>query len=86
MKKAIRPKGIDSLTGVDLFAGAGGFSLAAKDVGIKIKAAIEMDSHACNTYKRNLIKHKRNPAKLFEDDINNIEFKKLMKNVDLRKQ
>ncbi len=46
----------ESLTGVDLFAGAGGFSLAAKNSGIRIVAAVELNKHACSTYRRNLVK------------------------------
>lgn len=42
-------------TCVDLFAGAGGFSLAAKQAGLKVSAAVEIDSHACRTYRRNFI-------------------------------
>lgn len=43
------------LTCVDLFAGAGGFSLAAKMAGIHIEAAVEMNQRACDTYRANLI-------------------------------
>lgn len=38
---------------VDLFAGAGGFSLAAKLCGAEIVFAIENDLHAVNTYRAN---------------------------------
>lgn len=41
---------------VDLFAGAGGFSLAAKRANIRVIAAVELDKHACDTYRANLIK------------------------------
>lgn len=40
---------------VDLFAGAGGFSLAAKNAGLSIVVAIEKDPKACETYRENLI-------------------------------
>ena len=86
MKKPIRPNKKSSLTGVDLFAGAGGFSLAAMGAGIKIKAAVEMNPHACSTYKRNLIKRKRTPPILFPNDINEVNFKKLMKSTGLKKE
>jgi len=39
---------------VDLFAGAGGLSLAARDAGVHVVAAIEKDSKACLTYKSNM--------------------------------
>jgi len=40
---------------VDLFAGAGGLSLAAKNVGMEVVAAVEIDKQACATYKHNLV-------------------------------
>lgn len=43
------------LRAVDLFAGAGGLSLAARHCGIHVLAAVEMDPHACATYRANLI-------------------------------
>jgi DNA (cytosine-5)-methyltransferase 1 len=39
---------------VDLFAGAGGFSLAARKVGFCVRLAIENDKHAIATYRANL--------------------------------
>jgi DNA (cytosine-5)-methyltransferase 1 len=50
-----RPK---SLSCVDLFAGAGGFSLAADRAGFSVKLAIEHDKHACATYRRNFRRRK----------------------------
>jgi DNA (cytosine-5)-methyltransferase 1 len=44
-----------NLRAVDLFAGAGGLSLAARLCGIQVLAAVEMDRHACATYRKNLI-------------------------------
>jgi len=73
------------LIGVDLFAGAGGFSLAAQQSSIKIKAAVEMNAHASNTYKKNLIKGKRKPASFFQCDIKDLSTRKLMRTVGLRK-
>lgn len=43
---------------VDLFAGAGGFSLAAVEAGCSIAVAIENDPYAVKTYKANLLKYK----------------------------
>lgn len=43
---------------VDLFAGAGGFSLAAIQAGCSIAVAIENDPYAVETYKGNLLKYK----------------------------
>ena len=41
---------------VDLFAGAGGLSLAAIEAGFNIAFAIENDAYAVKTYKKNLLK------------------------------
>jgi len=38
---------------LDLFSGAGGMSLGAEQAGIKILMAVENDSHACQTFRRN---------------------------------
>ncbi len=54
---------------VDLFAGAGGLSLAAIEIGIKVIAAVEQDIHACSTYSYNLIKGKIDAPTLYEADI-----------------
>lgn len=56
-------------TVIDLFAGAGGFSLAAKQAGFEVKAAIELDADACETYSLNINKNVRKKAKVFDKDI-----------------
>lgn len=45
------------LSCIDLFAGAGGFSLAAKNVGFNVAAAVELNPKACETYSNNLVEH-----------------------------
>lgn len=50
MKESLRPLGID------LFAGAGGFSLAAVKSGIEIKFAVENDLHSVATFADNICK------------------------------
>ncbi|WP_223505219.1 DNA cytosine methyltransferase [Pseudomonas sp. GL-RE-29] len=60
-----------ALTCVDLFAGAGGFSLAAQRCGIKIIAAVELNKHACRTYRENLV-HNSTPH-LYEANILELE-------------
>lgn len=57
------------VVGVDVFAGAGGFSLGALNAGVKIAAAVEIQKSACATYKRNLIDNGRSDAVLFQEDI-----------------
>lgn len=42
---------------IDLFSGAGGFSLAAVQAGCSIAVAIENDPHAVATYKANILKY-----------------------------
>ncbi len=52
---------------VDLFAGAGGFSLAARQAGFRVEAAVEISPKACATYRTNLVT--RNGTTLYENDI-----------------
>ncbi|MBS0472435.1 MAG: DNA cytosine methyltransferase [Proteobacteria bacterium] len=66
-----------SIRCVDLFAGAGGFSLAAKRVGITVAAAVEHDKHACETYRRNIVKD--GEPRLYEADITKLEPSKVIK-------
>lgn len=42
---------------IDLFAGAGGFSLAAVQAGCTVAIAIENDTYAVKTYKANILKY-----------------------------
>lgn len=53
---------------VDLFAGAGGFSLAAREAGLTVKLAVEYNKNAAATYRRNLCAGK-SPTRLVEGDI-----------------
>lgn len=62
---------VRKLVGVDLFAGAGGFSLAAKNVGIDIVAAVELNSKACESYAHN-IRSIGKPT-LYEENILSLE-------------
>ena len=57
-----------NLTAVDLFAGAGGFSSAAFNVGIEVRAAVELNKHACSTYRENIVR-KHPDLCLYEGDI-----------------
>jgi DNA (cytosine-5)-methyltransferase 1 len=63
---------------VDLFAGAGGFSLAAQSVGMKVVAAVELDRNACETYRQNIIRDAT--PRLYETDITKLEPSTLIKN------
>lgn len=59
----------NQLTVIDLFSGAGGFSLAAHDCGLNVIAAVEFDGDACQTYRNNLITARAHSTKLYETDI-----------------
>ncbi len=52
---------------IDLFAGAGGLSYAAKKLGMQLLAAVEHDPHAQATYRRNFITQKKNAPRLYSD-------------------
>jgi len=53
----------------DLFAGAGGFSLGAHLAGLTVAAAVEWNTHASSTYRRNLIDSGLTETSLFRADI-----------------
>lgn len=72
-------RGYMTLTAVSLFTGAGGMDVGATNAGIKVVAASELDSHACNTYRAN-----HPDTILFEGDINeHIEALNQFKGVDI---
>jgi len=59
----------DDVVAVDLFAGAGGFSLGAFLADIKVAAAVEFNTNAANTYESNLISTGLTTSQLYRDDI-----------------
>jgi DNA (cytosine-5)-methyltransferase 1 len=67
----------DDIVACDIFAGAGGFSLGAHLAKVKIAAAVELNRHACNTYKNNLIKTKLTGAKLYSADVTTLDLDEL---------
>lgn len=69
---------------IDLFAGAGGFSLAALNQNIRILSAIELDSDACDTYKKNLVTNRNNDITIYNEDIMNISPDKIMNDIGLK--
>ncbi|MEZ8114068.1 DNA cytosine methyltransferase [Vibrio splendidus] len=74
---------------IDLFAGAGGFTLSAIDAGVDVLAAIEFDKAAANTYKENFINTRKLKIDLRageeEGDINNVEPSELRTSLKLEK-
>jgi DNA (cytosine-5)-methyltransferase 1 len=58
---------------VDLFAGAGGFSLGAYNAGVDVVAAVEWDKYAAASYRNNLINTGLTKTELFEGDINALD-------------
>jgi len=74
IKTAKRP------TGIDLFAGAGGFSLGMRQGGFRILAAVENDKWAAQTYRAN---HKG--TILIEEDIRGLTARRLLRIAKIRK-
>ncbi|WP_213748140.1 DNA cytosine methyltransferase [Citrobacter freundii] len=68
-----------TLKAIDLFAGAGGFSLAAYRTGIDVQAAIELDKLASETYYMNLVKNYETQTQVFSQDINDVDISSLMR-------
>ena len=62
---------------VDLFSGAGGFSLAAISAGISVAAAVEKNVNACATYRQNIIGNGN--THLYEGDILELPPEQLLK-------
>lgn len=62
---------------IDLFAGAGGLTLAAHEASVEVLAAIESDAAAAHTYRKNFIEYKETRIDLREGevkgDINNVD-------------
>jgi DNA (cytosine-5)-methyltransferase 1 len=64
----------ESLSVIDLFAGAGGLSLGAYRAGFKVIGAVELDDYAMDTHIRNFPK-----TKSFKVDLTSILPKKLLR-------
>lgn len=60
------------LSALDLFAGAGGFSLGLHNAGLSVVGAIEQDRFAAETYRKN-----HSGTSIIEDDITNISDSKV---------
>ena len=60
--------GASELIGIDLFAGAGGMSLGARQAGVAVELAVESDPHAAETYAAN-----HQTTQLFANDIRTLK-------------
>lgn len=70
---------------IDLFSGAGGLSLAARNLGHNILAAVELNTNACKTYELNFIKKNDGKIpKLYEENILNLDPANMRKELGLK--
>lgn len=65
---------------ISLFSGAGGCSLGFKQSGYEVVYASDIDPYAVNTYKMNFPE-----TECQQQDINNIDFKKVLKKQNIKK-
>ncbi|MEY7847508.1 DNA cytosine methyltransferase, partial [Klebsiella africana] len=74
---------------IDLFAGAGGFTLSAVEAGVDVIAAVEFDKSAAETYRKNFIEGKKRKIELRsgpqKGDINNITPLELRQSLELER-
>lgn len=66
------------VTGIELFAGAGGLSLGLEQAGIQVLAHVEFDKTCCGTLKQN-----RPEWTVIEEDVHNVDFSKYKNKVDI---
>jgi DNA (cytosine-5)-methyltransferase 1 len=71
-------------TTIDLFCGAGGLSLAARNVGIRVLGAIDIDHNACRTYQRNFTGRRKDKPVLLQKDILEIHAMEFLRQLGLR--
>lgn len=74
---------------IDLFAGAGGFTLSAIEAGVEVIAAVEFDKSAAETYRKNFTDGKKRKIELRSGpeagDINNISPRELRQTLGLER-
>jgi DNA (cytosine-5)-methyltransferase 1 len=69
----------NQLQAVDLFCGAGGFSLAALNTGFHVEFAVENDKYAVDTYRENFNNKRHLKTTLYDDSINDLNPVSLVK-------
>jgi len=67
-------------TGIDLFAGCGGFSLGIRGAGFKVLVAVENDKGAAQTYRAN-----QKGTVVLEEDIRKLTARKLLEIAKIKK-
>jgi DNA (cytosine-5)-methyltransferase 1 len=78
MGDIMKTKKFNPPVAVDLFSGSGGLSLGLKQAGFQVKAAVEIDSVAINTYTKNL------DNVVLHNDIRSISGKELMEKANIQ--
>lgn len=73
-----KSKALNKPRAIDLFSGCGGLTLGLKKAGFEVVAAVEIEKHAAEVYKKN---HKN--TDLLVTDIREIKPKKLMKEIGI---
>lgn len=76
---------VKKLTAIDLFSGAGGFSLAAYNADVDVIAAIEFDGNAAETYKKNLVDRLGVKTKVYPEDITAFDIDSLIDDIEIQK-
>jgi DNA (cytosine-5)-methyltransferase 1 len=74
----------NKIKAIDIFCGAGGFTLAATQLNINVIAAIDNDKHANETYRTNFVTEKQPAPKLYAKDILEISPQTLLTELNLK--
>lgn len=75
---------MNKLTGIDLFSGAGGFTLSALLCGVSVRAAVELDKHACDTYRKNFLRPGSKFPRVYEQDFLAVDWAAVLAQVELK--
>lgn len=76
---------VQKLTAIDLFSGAGGFSLAAYNADVDVLGAIEFDQNAAETYKKNLVGRLGTKTHVYAEDITEFNIDSLINDIGIKK-